>query len=636
MDKRSIIGLVLIGAILFGFTWYSGRKQQEYDKQKAAADSVRLVNDIERLNSEVVAAYDEAADPLNADAGQEAQVEQHYGTDLYNASRGTERFYIVENDVMKLTLSDKGGRVATVELKDYQTYEKTPLILFPPETSRLDFSFFIRRGFGDMQINTADYYFTPVNLSGYDIVDGGDSRDASRTFAMRLNVDSVSYVEYLYTVSGSDYMIGMDVRFVNMAGILSPNQTDLNIHWASESFQDEKGFDNENNYTTLSYLFPGEKSIETLGISKGSKQENVNSRIKWVAFKHQFFTSAFIAQDAFQNGNLGYDTYPATDDRIKSYHADLAVPFSPQTPEYKFNFYFGPNKFAILKAYDLHMERLVPLGGWIVGWINRLIVIPTFDTLGRFINSYGLIIFLMTVFIKLLTSPLTYKTSLSSAKMRLLKPDIDKINEKYPKKEDAVKKQQATMELYKSAGVNPLGGCLPMLIQLPIFIALFRFFPASIELRGQSFLWADDLSSYDSILNLPFDIPLYGSHVSLFTLLMAIAMYVNSRMTYAQTANAGGQQIAGMKFMTLYMMPVMLLLWFNNYASGLSYYYLMSNLITIGQTLLFRAVINDDKLHARMKDNAKKPKKRSKWQQRYDDLLKQQQQQQKQAAKRRK
>ena len=345
-----------------------------------------------------------------------------------------------------------------------------------------------------------------------------------------------------------------------------------------------------------------------------------------MAFKQQFFSSILIAGNDFQNATLQYETFAPGSGNIKQFHAQLSVPYTPQTDSYGFSFYFGPNKYSTLKKYDdLHLQRLVPLGGWIIGWVNRWLVIPTFDFLGKYIANYGLIILLLTIFIKIIISPLTYKSYLSTAKMRLLKPEMDKINEKYPKQEDAMKKQQAMMALYKSAGVNPMGGCLPLLIQFPILIAMFRFFPASIELRGKSFLWADDLSSYDSILHLPFDIPFYGDHVSLFALLMAVSVFITSKISYSQTAQAG-PQMAGMKFMMLYLMPLMLLFWFNNYSSGLSYYYLVSNIITMGQTFGFRYIVNEDKLHQRMKENARKPKKMSKFQQRYEELMKQREQ----------
>ena len=423
-------------------------------------------------------------------------------------------------------------------------------------------------------------------------------------------------------------MIDFDVQFVGMENrLLHRTRPIWNLPGRMSVCKTKKGFENENNYTTIAYKYPSDESVEQLRTSTEDKSETINSKVKWVAFKQQFFSSIFVAKDDFQNGTLGYSTFQPGEGKIKTFRAKVSVPFTQQLSEYNFNFYFGPNKFSVLKKYDdLHFERLIPLGGWIVGWINRWLVIPTFDTLGAHIANYGIIILILTLIVKILISPLTYKSYLSSAKMRLLKPEVDKLNEKYPKPEDALKKQQAMMALYKSAGVNPMGGCLPLLIQLPILYAMFRFFPASIELRGEHFLWADDLSSYDSILTLPFNIPFYGNHVSLFALLMAASMFIYSRINYNQTAGSA-PQMAGMKFMMLYLMPIMMLFFFNNFASGLNYYYLLSNIITIGQTYGFRYIVNEDKLHQRMKENAKKPQKKSKWQQRYEEMVKLQQQQ---------
>ena len=312
------------------------------------------------------------------------------------------------------------------------------------------------------------------------------------------------------------------------------------------------------------------------------------------------------------------------------------MPYTPQTAGYDFAFYFGPNKYAILKKVtvpdgeELHLERLIPLGWGIFGWVNRWFVIPVFDFLRNYVSSFGVIILILAVLVKLIISPMTYKSYLSTAKMRVIKPEVDELAKKYPRQEDAMKRQQATMELYKRAGINPMGGCIPMLIQMPIIIAMFRFFPASIELREQPFLWADDLSSYDSILDLPFKIPFYGDHVSLFALLMAVSLFAFSYISYQQTASSQ-PQMAGMKFMMVYLMPVMMLFWFNSYSSGLCFYYLLANLLTIGQTLLIRRMVDDDKIHAAMKANAAKQQKgrKSKFQLRYEQLMREQQEQQK-------
>ena len=401
-----------------------------------------------------------------------------------------------------------------------------------------------------------------------------------------------------------------------------------------QEFYAEKGFQNENMYTTVSYRFPGESSIEDLGTSEAEKSKKVSTSLNWVAFKQQFFSSVFIARDNFSNADLSFDTAKPETGYIKDFAASMTVPYNGQVEGYRFAFYLGPNKYAILKkvtddGQPLVLERLIPLGWGIFGWVNRWFVIPVFDFLRQYIASFGLIILILAILVKLVISPLTYKSYVSMAKMRLIKPQVDELNKKYPKQEDAMKRQQATMELYKKAGINPMGGCIPMLIQMPIIIAMFRFFPASIELRDQSFLWAGDLSSYDSILQLPFKIPFYGDHVSLFALLMAVSLFAFSYINYQQTASSQ-PQMAGMKFMMVYMMPVMMLLWFNSYSSGLCYYYLLANLLTIGQTLLIRRMVDDEKIHAVMQANAAKNgnRKKSKFAQRYEEMMRQQEAQQ--------
>lgn len=614
MDKKTLIGLIVIGAILFGFTWYNASIQQKYAQEQQALTATQEAESTDTIVPEV-----RQPDTLQA----ANQLERHIGSSLFQATTGTEKKIEVENDLMKVIFSNKGGKVASVVLKDYLTYQGTPLVLFPDSASVFDMSFFIKQQFNNVQINTGDYYF--VADSSFTPTFAADETSKNLTF--RLDVDSAAHVDFVYTIYKDNYMIDFDVQFVGMENLLAQNQTDLEFTWQNVGMQNEKGFENENNYTTIAYKYPSDESVEQLRTSTEDKSETINSKVKWVAFKQQFFSSIFVAKDDFQNGTLGYSTFQPGEGKIKTFRAKVSVPFTPQLSEYNFNFYFGPNKFSVLKKYDdLHFERLIPLGGWIVGWINRWLVIPTFDTLGAHIANYGIIILILTLIVKILISPLTYKSYLSSAKMRLLKPEVDKLNEKYPKPEDALKKQQAMMALYKSAGVNPMGGCLPLLIQLPILYAMFRFFPASIELRGEHFLWADDLSSYDSILTLPFNIPFYGNHVSLFALLMAASMFIYSRINYNQTASSA-PQMAGMKFMMLYLMPIMMLFFFNNFASGLNYYYLLSNIITIGQTYGFRYIVNEDKLHQRMKENAKKPQKKSKWQQRYEEMVKLQQQQ---------
>ena len=643
MDKKSIIGIAVVAVLFLGFAYFNSQQQKEYLEQKAAyeayvdsvaaaaraaapvADSLTSGNGVQ---AEVAAA--EAAAAVR-----ERQVET-LGESLTAAREAEAEEFIVENDVMAVLFSTRGGQIKGVTLKDYTQYgprgkRDRKIEMMDPATARFGLSFYLKNGLKNVPVNTLDYVFTAQPVVG--------EADGAKSVVMRLPVAEGAYLEYRYLIYDTeaperDYLVDFDVRLVNMAPEMA-NQTQIQIDWANTTFQNEKGFQNENMYTTLSYRFPDETSIEELGMSEGAKSKNISTQVNWVAFKQQFFSSVFIAPDNVSYANLAFDTAAPESSLLKTFTAQMGVPYTPQTEGYDFAFYFGPNKYSILKKIgepggaDIYLERLVPLGWGIFGWVNRWCVIPVFDFLRNYIGSFGIIIFILVLLVKLVISPLTYKSYVSMAKMRLVKPQIDELAKKYPKPEDAMKKQQATMELYKKAGINPMGGCIPMLIQMPILIAMFRFFPASIELREQPFLWADDLSSYDSIVNLPFSIPFYGDHVSLFALLMAVSLFGYSYFSYQQTASSQ-PQMAGMKFMMVYMMPIMMLFWFNSYSSGLCYYYLLSNIFTIGQTLVIRRMVDDNKIHAIMQANAAKKSKgkKSKFQQRYEELMRQQEAQQ--------
>lgn len=643
MDKKSIIGIAVVAVLFLGFAYFNSQQQKEYLEQKAAyeayVDSVAAAARAAAPVADSLASGNgvqaEVAAAEAAAAVRERQVET-LGESLTAAREAEAEEFIVENDVMAVLFSTRGGQIKGVTLKDYTQYgprgkRDRKIEMMDPATARFGLSFYLKNGLKNVPVNTLDYVFTAQPVVG--------EADGANSVVMRLPVAEGAYLEYRYLIYDTeaperDYLVDFDVRLVNMAPEMA-NQTQIQIDWANTTFQNEKGFQNENMYTTLSYRFPDETSIEELGMSEGAKSKNISTQVNWVAFKQQFFSSVFIAPDNVSYANLAFDTAAPESSLLKTFTAQMGVPYTPQTEGYDFAFYFGPNKYSILKKIgepggaDIYLERLVPLGWGIFGWVNRWCVIPVFDFLRNYIGSFGIIIFILVLLVKLVISPLTYKSYVSMAKMRLVKPQIDELAKKYPKPEDAMKKQQATMELYKKAGINPMGGCIPMLIQMPILIAMFRFFPASIELREQPFLWADDLSSYDSIVNLPFSIPFYGDHVSLFALLMAVSLFGYSWFNYQQTASSQ-PQMAGMKFMMVYMMPIMMLFWFNSYSSGLCYYYLLSNLFTIGQTLVIRRMVDDNKIHAIMQANAAKKSKgkKSKFQQRYEELMRQQEAQQ--------
>ena len=650
MDKQTLTGVVLIALIFLGFTFYNSKQQQKWQaeqallaEEQARADSLyRAEHPEAALPADSAAvALPEAPDSVARAAALSAEA-LYYGETLAAARTAEPELITLENDLLRVVFSTRGGRVEEVILKEYTRYaprrERTdPVRLFDPELSDFALSFFIRNGYKNVPVRTDEFTFTaaPVEQTG----DGQVLR-----MALPVAADARLVFEYVLSESSRperDYLLDLDVRFENLAPLMA-NQTSVRVDWSQRTYQNEKGFKNENMYTTVGYRFPGERAISDLGMGDGQKSKKISTSVNWIAFKQQFFSSVLVAYDTFaddkqgfSSAEAGFETQEPGSGYVKQFSMTATLPYTTQTEVYHLGFYFGPNKYAILKKITspegdkLAFERMIPLGWGIFGWVNRWFVIPVFDLLQRAHLNFGIIILILAVLIKLIIFPLTYKSYVSTAKMRVIKPEVDALAQKFPRQEDAMKRQQATMELYKKAGINPMGGCIPMLIQMPIVIAMFRFFPASIELRGQHFLWADDLSSYDSILNLPFSIPFYGDHVSLFTLLMTAALFAFSYINYQQTASSQ-PQMAGMKFMMVYMMPAMMLFWFNDYASGLCFYYFLGNLITIVQTLAIRRMIDDDKIHAIMAANAAKQqnRKKSKFQLRYEELMRQQEEQQ--------
>lgn len=646
MDKKTLLGFVVLALVFVGFAYLNGKEQKRYQEELAAynayQDSVKAATMPEVVvDSTTVEQVGDAATvtdaPMTEAESAYARRAELLGEELATAEVAEAAEFEVENEVMKLTFTTRGGQIKAVELKEYTKYgprdARTELVqMFDPEKERFGLSFFVRRGYHDLKIQTADYTFVAEPIR---------SEEGAQVVTMRLAVAPGADLEYRYLIYNTttperDYLVDFDVRLNGMSPFLS-NQTSIGVEWSSKSYQNERGFTNENLYTTIAYHHVGEDSIEELGMSEGFKDDDTSTEVDWVDFKQQFFSSVLIVPEGLQGAEMAFDTAEEGSGYMKEYMLQSSLAYDSTTAGYDMAFYFGPNRYSVLRKVsvteddDLYLERVIPLGWGIFGWINRWIVIPVFDLLRNHIASFGIIILILAVLIRLIISPLTYKSYVSMAKMRLVKPEMDAIAAKYPKQEDAMKRQQATMDLYKKAGINPMGGCLPMLIQMPILIAMFRFFPASIELRGESFLWAHDLSSYDSVLNLPFAIPFYGDHVSLFTLLMAASTFAFSYINYKQTASSQ-PQMPGMKFMMVYMMPLMLVFWFNSYASGLCYYYLLSNLLTIAQTYIVRRMVDDDKIRLAMEANAAKKSKgkKSKFQQRYEELMRMQEMQQKQ------
>ena len=652
MDKKSIVGFALIGLILFGYSWYQSKQGEKAraaylaaQREQFVADSIDRAEHPEKYVAEVVAA-EQAEAALVAEALAAAEQQQKFnqsiedklqrvvGAELVNAKVGEEKRYVLENDVMSVEISSYGAIVKDVILKEYRKYSDNGdgelVKMFDPESAAFDLGFYLNRGYEDVDVSTKEFFFT---TSGVEVVATEEGKNDQR-LALQLPMDEDSYLEFVYTMHEGEYMLDFDVNFVGMDEWMA-HSTRLDLKWNNTSYQNERGFQNENMYTTLSYYYAGEKSAEKLGMAEygknGKRSARVSTKFDWFAFQQQFFSTIVVASEGFNGGDLAFQTCQPGSGYVKDFEAAVSVPFDTQTDSYNFKIYYGPNKFSILNAYDMGLEKVVQIGGWLVRWVNRWIVIPVFDFLGGFIGSYGLIILLLTIFIKLLIFPLTYKSMMSSVKMRAIRPEIEAIQAKYPNaktdQQEMLKSQQATMELYKKCGVSPMGGCLPMLIQFPVLIAMFRFLPTAIELRGESFLWMKDLSTYDSVVNLPFSIPWYGDHVSLMALIMALTLFFYTKLTYKEQA-AGQQQMAGMKFMMLYLMPLMMLMWMNNYASGLCYYYFVSQIITIIINYAFRYGVNEQKLRDKMLALAsvKGTAKKSKWQMRLEEARKQQEQ----------
>jgi YidC/Oxa1 family membrane protein insertase len=622
MDKKSIIGLVLIFVLMMAYSLWNKPSEKQLQAQRHIQDSIAAVQAKIAAIPKTEQKELKVSDSLKKDSLVQTSIPGAFA----KSSHGVNKVYTLENDVLKLQIDAKGGRIAQADLKKYVTYDKLPLTLFTRDSSE----FSISLPSGNQNINTADLYFEPfwynTNEKGQTdlIVSGNDSlKFGMRVYAIGADssINKSSYIEYMYTLTGKEYMIGLKINFVGMKGILADNVNYLNLSWKSRLRQSEKSLTTEQDNTTIYYKYFQTPDVDYFNERK-DKKETIKTKLSWISFKQQFFCTTLITKDYFINADLAStkSTTLATPGRsLKHMEADIAIPYDNKTIDLKM--YMGPNKYKEFRKYKLELEKQIPLGWsfFLLAWINRYAVIPAFDWLSGFNLNYGIIILLLTLGLKFVLFPIAYKTYMSSAKMRILKPEIDEITAKFPKKEDAMKKQQATMGLYKKAGVNPMAGCLPMLLQLPILIAFFRFFPASIELRQQSFLWATDLSSYDSIYNLPFTIPFYGDHISLFCLLMTISTIIYTKLNNDMMAQSN--QMPGMKTM-MYLMPVMFLGFFNNYSSGLSYYYLLANLITFAQMWGFRKFIDEDKLHLRIKENQKKPVVKSAFQKRLEDMSK--------------
>lgn len=602
-------GLVLIALLLIGFSYFSQPSSEQIAAQKRYNDSIALV----RKNEEALKAKQEAAlasekkITLNADSS----------SLFFSSSKGTEEFTVIKNDLLELKLTNKGGRVYSAVLNNYKEQDRvSPVTLFKDEDANLNFNLYNKEGV----IQTKDYYFTPVMKTDSSVV-------------MRLQADEASYIDFIYTLSKESYLVDFKIKASGMSDKLANSQY-IDIDWFQKARQIEKGFTYENRLAELTYKVKGD-DVEHL--SAGSDEEKTiedNKPIEWVAFKNQFFSTVLIADKQFNKVHLTSKLENKGSGYIKDYSADMNTPFDITGAEpTQLYMYFGPNHYKTLKEVssfndkDWELNRLVYLGWPIIRSINQYVVVNIFDWLTRLGLSMGIVLLILTIIVKIVVYPATWKTYMSSTKMRVLKPKIEEINSKYPKQEDAMKKQQELMGLYSQYGVSPMGGCLPMLLQFPILMALFMFVPSAIELRQESFLWADDLSTYDAIITFPFHIPLLGDHLSLFCLLMTVTTILNTKYTMSMQDNGSQPQMASMKWLQ-YLMPIMFLFILNDYPSGLNYYYFLSTLISVATMIVLRKVTDEKQVLAQLEANKKDPKtmKKSAFAARLEAMQKQQEQ----------
>lgn len=605
----------MIGLVMFGFTWYQSKQYEKQRIYQDRLDSIATAEAILRgdtLPHESAAAYDTLGKPVDKEAEIKQKEAGIYKDTLLEVSRKKEEsFFTLENEKLEVVFSTKGAQPYSVRVKDFRNYDSTALYLFKPGQSELGYTIYAGEN-----VNTKDFIFEVAEHSDSSII-------------MRLPFSGGGYIEQEYRLAKDSYALANVLTFKNMDNIIPKNVSVFDMDWKVTVPRMEKGYKNESQYSKVNYYFEGEKKPDDIGKGRSSSKR-IDNKLSWFAFQQQFFSAIMRAENEFSSGNLSINFLPEDDPEHNlmiceaKMRTDFSISGEVKAP---YEFYFGPNHFNTLKSFDKKYEKIIPLGGWMVGWFTRFVIIPLFNFLHRFISNFGIIILLMTIFIKIVVLPFSYKSYSSSAKMQAIKPEIDKLNAKFPKQEDAMKKQQATMELYKRAGINPMGGCLPMLLQFPILWAMFRFFPASIELRQQSFLWAEDLSAYDSIIQFGTNVPLLGDHISLFALLMAVSMFFYSKITAAGQMSGNDPNSASMRFMSIYMMPVMMFFICNSLSAGLSYYYLLSNIITMVETWIIRKYfVHPEEIMAKLKASEGKPLPKSKWQLRLEEAQKMQKQ----------
>ena len=621
MDKNTITGFVLIAVILFGFTFYQSRQARKQAEWQAQQDSIALAQQAVADSIAKANAPEQPAVPMVVQETESEIRETIYKDSSLNAYHGGEgRIVTLENDKIALALNSKGAQPWSVKVKDYYNSDSTDLYIFKEGASEYSLSLYTGE-----YIQTRDFNFEVARKT-----------DSSVVF--RLPFTGGGCIEQEYTLHKGRYLVDNVLRFRDMDSVIPRNVYSVDLDWHVTIPRMESSYKNESQYSKLDIYQPGDKKPVEMGRGRnGSK--NIASSVSWFAFQQQFFSAIMRSKNGFNSGNfvLNFVNQDDPSHNLMTCSARMRQEFTQgKVVEIPNEFYFGPSDFKTLKACDQKYEKIIPLGGSLVGWFTRFVIIPLFDWLSKFISSYGIIILLMTLIIKIVVLPFTYKSYASSAKMQALQPELAKINDRYPKQEDAMKKQQATMNLYKRAGVSPMGGCLPTLLTFPILWAMFRFFPASIQLRQQPFLWAPDLSAPDAIINFGTRIPLLGDHLSLFALLMAVTMWAYSKITMNNQTASNDPNAKSMQFMSVWMMPIMMFFICNNLSSALSYYYLLSQLISMAEILIIKKFfVKPEKILAKVKESEGKPLPKSKWQQRLEEAQKMQEQQMRQQNRRR-
>ena len=604
-DLKSIIGFTLIFILLMWFMNNNKPSEEELAKRKAqqeqqANQATNTKKDTHTATFQGIPTDSVALEKYKASLGAFA-----YSATLPSAKDGVT---VLENKDIKLTISNRGGQPKEVLLKEFKTYDSLPVYLIKDWNATFNLSFTTAQ---NQTLSSKDLYFEPT-LS---------ENNGNKVLSMKLKTSENAYLEYVYTLPKEGYMLDVAVRSQGLSGVVNTSKP-MNIDWKLQARRMEKSVTYENRYTQATVQYDGDRINR---LSQGGNDEQKEEKVNWVAYKQHLFTSVLISDNPFAKGDFVSHNIAMSEGKDVKYTKNFltSLPIQAKSGELSesLHFYFGPSDYNVLKQYNdkYELTELIPLGWGIFGWLNKWLFIPLYNFLTDYF-SVGLVIILMTIIVRLLLSPIVYKSYVSQAKMKVLRPEIEEINKKY---EEPMKRQQETMALYNKAGVNPLSGCIPALLQLPVFLALFNFFPTEFGLRQKSFLWAHDLSSYDAIFELPFSIPFYGSHVSLFPLLASVAIFIYSMMTMAQTAQPQQPGMPNMKFL-IYLSPVMMLFFFNNYASGLSLYYFISNLLTIGIMLAIKYwIIDEQKIHAQIQENKKKPKKESKFQAKMREMMEQ-------------